>query len=211
MLSNLNSMKFLDVSEGSQEVIGYASKEIIEAGANFIFQIVHPEDLPHCLQMISISWEFMKKLPPDLKESYVSNFYYRAIRKDGTIIKVQLQVLPLETDSTGNVVVTGNILTDISHLELSDQVKLTIVNSSTNACFSATGQEPLLSKELAILSKREIEILKLLTQGLSSKEIADKLMISFYTVRTHRKNILAKLDKKNTPEMISYALFNNII
>jgi DNA-binding CsgD family transcriptional regulator len=65
--------------------------------------------------------------------------------------------------------------------------------------------------QLPILSKREIEILKLLTHGLSSREIADKLMISYYTVRTHRKNILKKLDKKNTAEMISYTLLHNLI
>src|SRR5688572_11151496 len=175
MLSDLNSMKFLDVSEGCREVIGYGPEEIVQTGANFIFQIIHPQDLPHCLQMIRISWEFMKELPLDVKSSYVSNFYYRALRKDGTVIKVQLQVLPLENDSNGNITVTGNILTDISHLGLSDQVKLTIVNSNTNSCFSATAQEPHLSIELPILSKREIEILKLLTQGLNSREIADRL------------------------------------
>ena len=211
MLSDLNSLKFLDVSEGCREVMGYTREEIMAAGANFTFQIVHPQDLEHCLQMIKISWEFINELPEDMKSSYVSNFYYRAIRKDGIVIKAQLQVMQLESDINGNLAVVGNIFTDISHLGLSDQVKLTIVNSNTNSCFSATAQEPKLAMQLPILSKREIEILKLLTHGLSSREIADKLMISYYTVRTHRKNILKKLDKKNTAEMISYTLLHNLI
>jgi DNA-binding CsgD family transcriptional regulator len=211
MLSDLTSMKFLEVSEGSIEVIGYTPKEIFQAGANFTFQIVHPQDLEHCLQMIKIAWEFVKEIPQELKLQYTSNFYYRAIKKDGTVIKVQLQVLNIETDIGGNLTVTCNILTDISHLGLSDEVKLTIVDSINNSCFSATGHHPRLLNESRILSKREIEILKLLVQGLNSRQIAERLIISYYTVRTHRKNILEKLGKKNTAELISYALYNSLI
>lgn len=55
------------------------------------------------------------------------------------------------------------------------------------------------SKEEGInLTKREIEIIKLLAKGKSSSEIAETLFISVYTVNTHRKNILQKLDVKNT-------------
>jgi len=42
----------------------------------------------------------------------------------------------------------------------------------------------------------------LIADGLSSKEIARRMSISFYTVQTHRKNMLAKVGAKNTPELI---------
>jgi len=52
------------------------------------------------------------------------------------------------------------------------------------------------------LSKREKEILKLISDGKASKEIADDLYISVHTVNTHRQNILEKLNVKNSHEAI---------
>jgi DNA-binding NarL/FixJ family response regulator len=52
------------------------------------------------------------------------------------------------------------------------------------------------------LTKREIEILKLIAEGLSSQAIANKLFISLRTVETHRLNINQKLDVKNTAGLV---------
>lgn len=61
------------------------------------------------------------------------------------------------------------------------------------------------------LTKREIEILKLIAEGLSSQEIADKLYISLRTVETHRLNINQKLDVKNTAGLVKEALRRGLI
>jgi DNA-binding NarL/FixJ family response regulator len=61
------------------------------------------------------------------------------------------------------------------------------------------------------LSEREIEIIKLLSDGLSSKEIGDKLFISSRTVESHKANILSKLNLKNCAEMIKYSIKQGII
>lgn len=61
------------------------------------------------------------------------------------------------------------------------------------------------------LTKRETEILKLICDGLSSKDISTKLFISINTVETHRKKILTKLNVKNSVGILKYALENNII
>ncbi|WP_373523847.1 response regulator transcription factor [Aquiflexum sp.] len=56
----------------------------------------------------------------------------------------------------------------------------------------------------AKLTLREIEILGLLMQGLTNIEIADKLFISYETVKSHRKHILEKTGAKNTAALINY-------
>lgn len=56
--------------------------------------------------------------------------------------------------------------------------------------------------KLGNLSKREIEILKLVVEEYSSKDISDRLIISVRTVETHRKNILKKLGVKNSLGLI---------
>jgi two-component system invasion response regulator UvrY len=54
------------------------------------------------------------------------------------------------------------------------------------------------------LSEREIEVINLIRDGLSSKEIATKLSIAIKTVEVHRHNILKKLKVKNTASLINY-------
>lgn len=61
------------------------------------------------------------------------------------------------------------------------------------------------------LSKREKEILVLLSDEFTSKEIAEKLFISVNTVETHRKNILLKTGSKTTTGAVKFALQNGIL
>jgi DNA-binding CsgD family transcriptional regulator len=57
----------------------------------------------------------------------------------------------------------------------------------------------------AMLTAREKEVLQLVSKGLISKQIADKLFISVNTVNTHRQRILEKLQADSTIEAIKYA------
>lgn len=61
------------------------------------------------------------------------------------------------------------------------------------------------------LSDREIDVLKLLVNGLSNKEIADKLNISIHTVISHRKNIGQKTSIKSQAGLTIFAISNKII
>jgi len=61
------------------------------------------------------------------------------------------------------------------------------------------------------LSERETEVLEQLVNGLSNKEIADKLNISIHTVISHRKNITQKTGIKSQAGLTIYALSNKII
>ena len=64
---------------------------------------------------------------------------------------------------------------------------------------------------MSILSKREIEILRLLADGYSNKEIAEKLVVSSSTVHSHRSNIMNKLNFKNRRDLIQYARRKGLI
>lgn len=60
--------------------------------------------------------------------------------------------------------------------------------------------------EYHTLSKREIEIVRLIVEGLTNQDIAERLYLSVRTVDTHRNNILTKLQLKNTAMLVKYAL-----
>lgn len=69
-------------------------------------------------------------------------------------------------------------------------------------------------EETKTLTPSEIEIVKLIAEGLTTKEIASKRNISYHTVNTHRKNIFRKMEVSNASELIMLAIkagwINNI-
>jgi len=87
----------------------------------------------------------------------------------------------------------------------SNGVSAIIINRLLNK--SDESSEPSKSK----LSDREKMIMKQVSKGLTNIEIAKKLEISNRTVETHRRNILKKLDLKNTAEMINYAIKEGVV
>ena len=62
-----------------------------------------------------------------------------------------------------------------------------------------------------LLSPREREVLQLVAEGKSSKEIANLLGLSVYTVETHRAKVMQKLNLHNIPELILYAVRKGIV
>ena len=64
--------------------------------------------------------------------------------------------------------------------------------------------------KLNTLSKREVELLKLIVEGKTNKEIADELFISVRTVESHKNHIMVKLELKNQVELIKFAIKEGI-
>lgn len=61
------------------------------------------------------------------------------------------------------------------------------------------------------LTEREQEILNLISLGLESSEIAEKLFISKHTVKTHRKNLMKKIGVNNGAELMRYAILSQLM
>jgi DNA-binding NarL/FixJ family response regulator len=65
--------------------------------------------------------------------------------------------------------------------------------------------------QVPLITRREKEILTLIAEGLTNPEIAEKLFVSSSTVDSHRKNLLAKLDVKNTAALVKFAMDHALI
>ena len=61
------------------------------------------------------------------------------------------------------------------------------------------------------ITDRELDVIRLISEGLSNKLIADKLELSTHTVNTHRKNIMSKLNIPNTAGIVMFAVKNNLL
>jgi RNA polymerase sigma factor (sigma-70 family) len=72
-------------------------------------------------------------------------------------------------------------------------------------------QQKVLQDSYALLTEREKEVLQLIAEGKTNKEVATVLDVSVYTVETHRTNLMQKLNLHNTAEIVLYAVRKKII
>jgi len=90
----------------------------------------------------------------------------------------------------------------------SQKVSATLLQAITQQKETPTAHH---HKEQIPLSDREIEVLKMIAEEHSNGEIAEKLFISIRTVDTHRRNLLEKLNVKNTAGLVKYAIEKGLI
>lgn len=87
-------------------------------------------------------------------------------------------------------------------VDLTDQLNNRHNNNNNNNTADSTSSQSNDELELiSTLTKREVEILKLIVKGFTNKKIGFELNISYYTADTHRKNIINKLHVKNTASL----------
>lgn len=139
---------------------------------------------------------------PDLKiivlSSYGDEIYYFDMIKAGVLGFVLKKAGINELEKAIETVFSGGNF-------FSQELLQKAVNMSANI-----NNEP--SNKLGInLSKRENEVLMLISKGYSNIEISEKLFISPSTVNNHRSNLLSKTNTKNTASLLMFALKNHII
>jgi DNA-binding NarL/FixJ family response regulator len=76
---------------------------------------------------------------------------------------------------------------------------------------SAPPKEHPPGQELRLLSPREMEVLKLVAEGHTNQEIADRLVISIKTVQAHRANVMEKLGLHNITQLVRFAIYAGLI
>lgn len=108
----------------------------------------------------------------------------------------------------------GYLLKNVSKEELIQTIELV---SQGQSCFpyripiihSVFDDEDIFLRKLNI-SKREKEIMLLIKEGSTNQQMADQLCLSIYTIETHRKNIMLKLQLKTPSELIKFMIYNKI-
>ena len=100
---------------------------------------------------------------------------------------------------------SGYILKNATRDELKEAIETVMTGKSYLSSEAALTIEKNEDSKIPVLTRREKEILALIAQGLTNNAIADKLFISTTTVDTHRKNLLAKFNVRNTATLIRQA------
>lgn len=111
-----------------------------------------------------------------------------------------------------NLGVNAYLSKNISQLELLNVIKKVLKNETyfEKSIYNAYLNSNLYLKTVEFTA-RELDVLRLLLEEKTTNEIAEKLLISRFTVEGHRKNLLQKTNSKNIVGLIKYSLLNNIV
>lgn len=107
---------------------------------------------------------------------------------------------------------SGYLLKSASKEEIEDAIKGAFIGKLyLSLDLSLIELKEQLTKPVPIISSREKEVLKLIADGLTNPQIADKLFISLHTAVSHRKNLLTKFEVNNTASLIKLATKHSIV
>ena len=193
--------------EGSfEQVTGFDSERLLSGSLEFLAQQLHPDDQPLLLKVISRINRYLSLAPPSEKP-YVS-YCYRLRTKDSGYIRVLHEWMRLARDPQGRLMYCLERCTDITHWQSERQVTLSIHTPGAQPNITYT---PVAQERSVAFTQSEINVIRLLAQGLSSKQIAAELGIAFNTVNTYRRNMLRKSSVKNSTELVQLAYEQGII
>jgi len=171
-----------------------SKKELIDAS-------IHPDDWPIVMNLRKRGFEFIAGLPFEQRKDYKHVLEFRVLGPGKNYMRLLLQYHLLEiTESNDYILLLG--ISDLSpDQSLDEPVKFRLINFKTSEVINFSVFE----KTDMPLTKRELEILKLVNEGMLSKEISNQLSISIHTVNRHRQNIMEKMNVDNVMEAINYS------
>ncbi|MEX2349472.1 MAG: LuxR C-terminal-related transcriptional regulator [Flavobacteriaceae bacterium] len=199
------------VSDSVEHILGIKPQDFtIETFVNNL----HPEDLGFFMRCEDlVAWFLKNKVPTEKMVRYKINYCFRQRVADGTFRLFLIQTITMSTTDEGALLKVFGSQTDINHITTVNNYKMSLIGLNGEPSFldidvfSDDAFEHFVPYDYEATSpdftKRELEVIKLLAQGLATEAIAAELHISGQTVYTHRKNILRKSGLKNTTELIA--------
>lgn len=197
------------VSDNPLFLCGMTPEEVKELGYGFYFRNVKDKDLDLIVKINEVGFDFFEKLPIDERKKYTISYDFHIENEKRNSILINHKLTPLFlTDG-------GKIWKAICIVSLSPN------NKSGNIAISEHGSETVWNFDLSAnnwlkgekvkLDDREIEILRLYSQGLTINDIAEKIYLSPNTIKFHRKKLFEKIGVQNITEALSYATSNKLL
>ena len=201
LVAHYSANKFVFVSDNIPPLYGIAPNRLILEGHEPIIEVIHPDDIYYGLLVRKKIYSLLKELSAKDKMKHKVVHEMRVKNTRGEYIRIIEQEHVIKLDKSVNIWLMLSVI-DIDASHESETTKSHLFNFETGEQIfidlSDTLEEP--------LTNRELEVLRLMKQGLLSKEIAETLKVSINTVNTHRQNILQKLKANNSIEAVNLAL-----
>ena len=211
ILGNVHTWETLYVSDGCEKISGYTVEEALALGPQLLVNLTHPEDYPVTMETNRMAVQKLYQAVPEDRPFYSCVFYHRGVYRNGSVLNLMHQIFPVAFDLEGNPYIFANVITDITHLQMPRLPKTVLIDHKRNDYQLIDPGMSNVDGDKIHLSAREQEVLRLLSEGFTTKEIAQKLGVTFHTAATYRKRLREKTRVKNTTELVNYALVQALI
>jgi len=198
-------------NEGAERILGFGEADVIARPCyELIAGRIRP-DKPWCQPDCKIHNCALNRTP-------VENFDLLTRTKGGADIWLNVSVISPSNDDQP---MTAHVIRDITReKQAGDAIEQFLIALGLHGIVRESGAKgrklitaartPTLELQ-NVLSSREIEVLTLLAEGLSTKAVSQRLKISHYTARNHIQNILSKLDLHSKAQAVSYAFKKGLL
>lgn len=197
---DLIKMKFVYVSKGVKTIIGYPAEEVLKAEFPFYYNTCHPKDAKILVKLHKQLFSFFSSVPVHERTKLKFCYNLRLRRKDGTYMHLLQQTLFLKVSDRGFPLVDFSTFTDITSFKRDHHLTLVIQKLNGTGQYEEVYKEEFSNYDFAF-TRRQLEIMTLISTGMTTKEIAAYLCLSMDTVKNHRKNILKMTGSKNVVEV----------
>ena len=198
---DLSKRQIVFYSSNYGKLLGYLPSDYEKTGQQFFDSKIHEDDKRN----LSINGVTILKLfnnfSSDEKVNHKLINEYRMLNAQNKYVRLIEQHQVLELDKKGQIWLLISIVDISPNQEEYNGIRSQLLNFRTGAVIPV--ETPVIPQ--FELTKREIEVLKLVKEGYLSKEISGKLSISVHTVNTHRQRFLEKLGANNSFEAIVFA------
>lgn len=197
----------------SSHFLGYSGEFLLKTDFLFLNRIRNREDMKIFDEQIfpdQMAFLASRRQEKDVKYTFTTNF--RIKNSDDSWSSVVQCTHYLFNELYRMPIASVNSLADLTYFKNDSKINHLIERHEKsgeksvieNRCYFPEKTEH-------ILSKREIDVLKLASQGLGSKEIADQLHVSINTINNHRRNMLIRSKCKNFLQLVDIALKNGVL
>jgi len=176
-------------------------EQINTKDTNALLNKVHPADQADLYKCFERLHDFLAMTAPEQHHQYRGVLHYRFQKADGQYIYLHDEKAVLSLSDPGNLYLA--LIKDITPDKRFEGVKLEIFDSASPGCH-ITVYRP--GSKRARLTRRETDLVSLIKQGLSTKEIAWYLNISHHTVRNTKSKLFEKFKVNNTVELLNAAV-----
>jgi DNA-binding CsgD family transcriptional regulator len=196
-LYNLVSGRFTEMDSSVKDICGIPAEEFIQRNAaDTISEIADNSHVESIALFIKKSFEHLNR--HGLENGVSANIEYNIINRDGTRKRILVQNSPTGFNKKGEPLFNRGCITDITHIRKDGLPKMYLFTNNELVLKESANPDTIIKGSDIPLSKTEIKIIQLISEGLRAKEIAGRMEISISTLYTHRKNIKCKMGQDIT-------------
>lgn len=206
VISDLSRCEFLYASKNLKYLTGYSCQDVKRDKIIISPETIHHDDFDKVFIMFEDLFNACFSIPASDRASYKFSNTYRMRKANGEFIWLLHEFSFLKFDVEGKPLIALSQAKDITSIKENDMLNLWVGKYDETGNYSIELSKKYLTRPaLQNISKRELEILKLISNGFSSKQIAERLHISLHTVNTHRQNMLQKANASSSGELVGLA------